>query len=278
MRVDAHQHFWQNGFFDDAWRHAPGLEPLRQDRLPEHLAPELARTGMDRTIAVQTLHDVGETRWLLELADHNPWIAGVVGWVDLTAPDCEAQLLQLTPHPRFAGIRHVTQDEPDDDFIVRPDVLRGLRVLECHRVPFELLFHVRHLRHAATLAAELPGLPLVLDHLAKPRIAAGDMADWLSGLRAAARHPNVSCKLSGLVTEAQWQGWKPADLEPYVREALSAFGPERCMFGSDWPVCRLAATYQQVHDALHAALGDLSSADEDSIFGGAATAFYGLAR
>ena len=276
MRIDAHQHFWQNGLFDDAWRRAPGLEALRENRLPEHLAPALERTGIDRTVAVQTQHSTAETRWLLELAERHATIAGVVGWIDLASPECEAQLAEFLSHPGFKGVRHVTQDEPDDDFIVRPDVLRGLRVLERHGVPFDLLFHVRHLRHAVTLAEALPDLPMVIDHLAKPRIAARSFADWGPAFRAAARYPNVYCKLSGLVTEADPATWQPADLAPYVQTALDSFGAERCMFGSDWPVCALAADYEQVHAALREALGDLDPPAEASIFGGTAATFYRL--
>lgn len=276
MRVDAHQHFWQRGRFDDAWMDAPGYGVLREDHLPERLASELELAGIDATVAVQTQHDVEETRWLLELAGGDPKIAGVVGWVDLTSEACEAQLRELSAHGDLVGIRHVTQDEPDDDFIVRPDVLRGLRVLEKHGMPFDLLVYVRQLCHAAPLAQALPDLPMVVDHLGKPDVAGRAVADWLPPFRAAARQPNVYCKLSGLVTEAEWKSWTSEDLKPYVQEALEAFGPQRCMFGSDWPVCRLAASYQRVVEALREALGDLASSDEERIFGGTAVEFYGL--
>ena len=149
-------------------------------------------------------------------------------------------------HPKFVGVRHMTHNEPDDDFIVREDVLTGLKVLEKHRVPFDLLFFVRHLHHAARLAQLFPGLPLVLDHMAKPMIKARRLDNWEASFRMAASYPNVYCKLSGMVTEADWKAWKPADLKPYVEIALSAFGPDRCMFGSDWPVCELAASYGEV--------------------------------
>jgi L-fuconolactonase len=275
--IDAHQHFWQlSRPFDYRWLDAPELAPIRRDFLPEHLAPHLRAAGVRRSVFVQTQHNVEETRWVLRLADKYPFIAGVVGWVDLTSPACEEQALELRRHPRFVGVRHVTQDELDDDFIVRPDVLRGLRVLEEHGVPFDLLFHVRHLRHAATLARELPGLAMVIDHLAKPRIREGRTDDWLPHLKAAAAFPNVYCKLSGLVTEADWRRWTAADLRPYVRAALDCFGPGRCMYGSDWPVCELAATYEQVHAALAEALGPLSATDRAAIFGGTARCFYDL--
>ena len=275
--IDAHQHFWQlSQPFDYRWLDRAEMAPIRRDYLPDDLRPLILREGVERTIFVQTQHDVEENRWALRLAREHDFLAGVVGWVDLASPSCEQQLLEFKDDPKFVGVRHVTQDEPDDDFIVRPDVIRGLKVLEKHAVPFDLLFYVKHLRHAATLARMLPGLPMVIDHLAKPRIKDGAIDDWLPHLRAAAAFPNVYCKLSGMVTEADWQTWKPADLRPYVQFALELFGPNRCMFGSDWPVCELAATYEQVYSALVEALGPISSDESAAIFGGTAQRFYGL--
>jgi L-fuconolactonase len=275
--IDSHQHFWQlSRPFNYAWLDAPELAAIRRDFLPEHLEPHLRKVGVDRTVFVQTQHNIEENRWVLGLAERHDFIAGVVGWVDLASERCEEQLLEFIDHPKFVGIRHVTQDEPDDDFIIRPDVLRGLRVLEKHGVPFDLLFYVKHLRHAATLARQLPNLPMVIDHLAKPRIREGVMDDWVDNLRAAARFPNVYCKLSGMITEADWKAWKPADLTPYVETALEAFSPGRCMFGSDWPVCELAGSYEQVHAALVDALGPLGEAETRAIFGETAARFYGL--
>jgi len=275
--IDAHQHFWQlSGPFDYRWLDAPALAAIRRDAMPADLDPLTAAAGVERTVVVQTQHDARENHWALALADRSPRIAGVVGWVDLAGPDCERQLLEVEGHPKFVGVRHVTQDEPDDDFIVRDDVARGLRLLESHGIPFDLLFYVKHLRHAATLASRFPDLPMVIDHLAKPRIKDGRVDGWLNDLRAAARSPNVFCKLSGLITEADHQRWRSADLAPYVRAALDAFGPSRLMFGSDWPVCELAGTYQDVIDALDEALGPLGGSERSDIFGGTASRFYGL--
>ncbi len=278
MKIDAHQHFWQRNQFDYSWLEQPALAPIRRDFLPADLQPLIEAAGVQATVFVQTQHNLAENRWILGLAQQHDWIAGVVGWVDLASPQCEEQLAEFEDQPKFVGIRHITQDEPDDDFIIRDDVRRGLRVLERHGVPFDLLFHVRHLRHAATLAREFPNLPLVIDHLAKPRIKDRLIDDWRRDLREAALYPNVYCKLSGLITEADWQHWTPADLTPYVRTALDCFGPERCMFGSDWPVCLLAGSYDRVLAALAEALGQLSAGDRAHIFGGTAAAFYGLAR
>jgi L-fuconolactonase len=274
--IDAHQHFWQRGKFKDAWLDEPQHQPISGSYLPEHLAPHLKQCGIDGSVFVQTQHDLGENRWALELSRKNPFILGVVGWVDLASADCEKQLLEFKGDPKAVGIRHITQGEPDDDFIVRGDVLRGLKVLEKHRVPFDLLFYVKHLKHAATLARALPELPMVIDHLAKPRIKEHRLEGWREPLQAAAKFPNVYCKLSGLVTEADWKGWTPKDLTPFVQAALEAFGPDRCMFGSDWPVCLLAAPYPSVVAALREALGPISEAERSKIFGGTAEKFYGL--
>lgn len=275
--IDSHQHFWQlSQPFNYSWLEARELEPIRRDYLPTDLEPLIRQVGVDRTIVVQTQHDLRENHWALALADRHDFIAGVVGWIDLASPDCERQLEALRQHPTFAGVRHVTQDEPDDDYIVREDVLRGLKSLEKHRVPFDMLFFVRHLRHAATLAHMFPDLPLVLDHVAKPTIKARRIDNWETDFRRAAAQPNVYCKLSGMVTEADWRHWKPSDLKPYIDIALDAFGPERCMFGSDWPVCELAGTYAEVFHALDEALGPVSKGERARIFGETAIEFYNL--
>jgi L-fuconolactonase len=232
---------------------------------------------VDRTVCVQTQHNLEENRWALRLAERHPFIAGVVGWVDLASPDCERQLAEFKDHRKFVGVRHVTQDELDDDFIVRPEIIRGLRVLEKHAVPFDLLFFVKHLRHVSALARQLPGLPMVIDHLAKPNIREHRLDDWLPHFREAGIYPNVFCKLSGMITEADWRQWNADELKPYVQAALEIFGPNRCMFGSDWPVCKLAGSYGEVKQALVDALGTLADAERDSIFGGTARKFYGLA-
>jgi len=275
--IDAHQHFWQRSQpFDYAWLEAPALAAIRRDFMPEDLTPLLKNVGVSRSVFVQTQHNLQENRWALALAERHSFIAGIVGWVDLAAPDCEKQLVEFRANPRFVGVRHITQDEPDDDFIIRADVLRGLRVLEKHDVPFDLLFYVKHLRHAATLARQLPELRMVIDHLAKPVIRERRTEDWLPHLQAAAKFPNVYCKLSGMVTEADWQNWTVNDLKLYVDAALEAFGPERLMYGSDWPVCELAGSYERVVHALRDLLASLSQAEKDAIFGGVATRFYAL--
>lgn len=274
--IDAHHHFWQRDLFNYSWLDEPPLAAINRDFLPADLEPLIRAAGVDRTVFVQTQHKLDETRWALGLAAQHAFLAGVVGWVDLASPDCEQQLLAFKASPKFKGVRHVTQDEPDVDFIVRDDVLRGLRVLERHGVPFDLLVYLRQLPHAATLARTLPDLPIVLDHLGKPRIKARSLDDWLPHFRAASAFPNVVCKLSGMITEADWQGWTADDLRPYVRTALDLFGPDRLIFGSDWPVCELAGTYAEVKGALIDALGAISEAERSAIFGGTAARVYGL--
>lgn len=279
MIIDSHQHFWrldQPKPFDYSWLEAPHLAKIRRDYVPSDLAPLIAKCGVEKTIFVQAQHHLDENRWALKLADENDFIAGIVGWVDLASEACEDQLLEFRQHPKFVGVRHVTHDEPDDDYIVRPEILRGLSVLQKHRVPFDMLFFVKHLKHAQTLAERLPELPLVLDHLAKPEIKQQRLDNWIDAFRAAARYENVVCKLSGMVTEADHASWKPSDLRPYVQEALEAFGPDRLMFGSDWPVCELAGSYDQVFHALVDALGPISATERAAIFGGTAKRVYRL--
>ncbi len=272
--IDAHQHFWQlSQPFDYAWLDAPANAPIKRDFLPADLETHLGPRAWDTPSSCKPSTTWRRLRWALGLAQKFPFIAGVVGWVDLASPACEEQLLELKEHPKFVGVRHVTQDEPDDDFIVRPDVLRGLELLEKHQVPFDLLFYVKHLRHVPALAHRFPGLPMVIDHLAKPHIRERRLDDWLPDFRAAAAFPNVYCKLSGMITEADWKGWTAADLKPYVHEALVYFRPERCMFGSDWPVCELAGSYEEVLHALMEALGSLAESERAAIFGDRRAAF-----
>jgi L-fuconolactonase len=274
--IDAHQHFWQLGRFGYEWLNAPALAKIKRDFLPHDLQPLLEEVGVHKSIFVQTQHNVSENDWVLALAEEHDFIAGVVGWVDLASSDCERQLEEFQDNPRFVGVRHVTHDEPDDDFIVREDVLRGLKVLEKHQVPFDLLFFPKHLRHVPAIVNHCPSLPLVIDHLAKPNIKGQELEPWLDDFRRAASFPNVYCKLSGMVTEADWNAWQPADLRPYIQRAIEYFGPQRCMYGSDWPVCELAGTYEQVFHAFEDCLGELSPDERAAIFGQTAQAFYGL--
>ena len=275
--LDSHQHFWQlTQPFDYGWLNLPQHAPIKRDFLPSHLQVHLEEVGVAQSIFVQTQHNLEENRWVLKLAEAHDFIAGVVGWVDLKSTDCESQLLEFKEHPKFVGVRHVTQDEPDDDFIIQPSVIAGLKVLERHAVPFDLLFYEKHLPHAVTLAQQLPELPMVINHLSKPQIKTGSYKNWAANLRKAAEYPNLYCKLSGMITEADWETWSVDDLKPYVETALECFGPSRCMFGSDWPVCELAGSYQQVYNALVESIGALSESEMADIFGSTAKRFYSL--
>lgn len=262
--------------FDHSWQESDELKPICKSFLPADLQPHLKSKGIDKAVFVQTQHDTAENDWVLELCGQHDWLAGVVGWVDLASDQCEAQIEKYKANDKFLGVRHITQGEADDDFIISEPVLKGLGLLEKHDLAFDLLFFVKHLKHGATVAKKFPNLRLVIDHLAKPVIKKGEIDGWKEHLIAAAQCPNVYCKLSGMVTEADWENWKPADLKPYVELALENFGPERCMFGSDWPVCELAASYEEVFDALVECIGGLSESEKSHVLGQTAVEFYRL--
>ena len=278
MIVDAHHHFWDRTMseFDHSWQETDEHKPICKSFLPADLAPHLKAKGVEKSVFVQTQHNTAENDWVLGLAEKNDWLAGVVGWVDLASEQCEAQIEKYKAKEKFVGVRHITQAEPDDDFIVSEPISRGLGLLEKHDVAFDMLFFVKHMKHGPTVAKKFPNLRLVIDHLAKPVIRHGDMEGWKEHFVEAAKCPNVYCKLSGMVTEADWQNWKPEDLKPYVELALEHFGPERCMFGSDWPVCELAASYEQVFDALVECIGGLSDDEKSHVLGQTAIEFYRL--
>jgi L-fuconolactonase len=279
MNIDSHQHFWSYSATEYPWIGA-GMERLAQDYLPGDLETPAAAAGIGGTVAVQARQTLEETRWLLGLAARHPLIRGVVGWVDLRSPDVGDQLAECAAQETFVGVRHVVQDEPDPRFLLGAEFFRGLRQLHPLGLTFDLLLYPQQLPAAVELVASLPEQPFVLDHLAKPRITTwtkpGDIDVWRRDIEALARHENVCCKLSGLVTEAAWRQWRPVDFTPYLEIALTAFGPERVMFGSDWPVCLLAADYAEVAGIIRNFCGTLSVAEQAAIWGGTATRFYGL--
>jgi L-fuconolactonase len=276
MRIDAHQHFWQLGRFAYPWMpDAPS--PLRQDYLPEMLGPALEDNRMDGCVTVQATTDAGEAEWLLGLAGAHPFILGVVAWVDLTDPRIGDRLDALQRHPRFKGVRHPVHDEADDRWLLRPDVLRGLRELARRSIPFDLLLRPQHLDLLPEFADQVPGLPLVLDHIAKPPIARRELEPWATSLERAAQIPHLHVKLSGMVTEADWERWSPEDLRPYIHHVFHCFPPDRLMFGSDWPVCRLAnASWKQVLATFTQACGPIPTPARAAIIGGTAATFYRL--
>ena len=279
MNIDSHQHFWSYSAAEYPWIGA-GMERLARDHLPGDLGPVAAAAGIGGTVAVQARQTLAETRWLLDLAEHHPLIRGVVGWVDLRSPEVAGELREFSSRPVFVGVRHVVQDEPDPRFLLGEEFVAGLRQLAPLGLTYDLLLYPPQLPAAVELVASLPEQPFVLDHLAKPRIKTwtkpADRHSWRHDLAALARHQNVCCKLSGLVTEAAWRQWRPADFAAYLDIALSAFGPDRLMFGSDWPVCLLAADYAEVAGIVRDFCATLSAVEQAAIWGGTATRFYGL--
>ena len=271
--VDSHQHFWQVGRFDYPWM-SPEVDVLCHDYLPAALASVLNRNRVDRTILVQASNSLEETRWLLSLADQHAFIGGIVGWVDLESAEVARQLDEFTAHPNFKGVRHLVESEPADDWLIQDQVVNGLRQLSSRGLSYDLLVHTRHLKHARTVADECPELHFVIDHLAKPPVARREIDDWARHLKETALRPNVWCKLSGLVTEANWANWRVEDLRPYVEKALEYFGPARMMFGSDWPVCLLAASYDQVLESFETLLAGVAENDKRRMFSESAIEFY----
>jgi len=278
MIVDAHHHFWDPARAEYPWLTAD-LAPIRRAFGPDDLRPLLAETGVSRTVLVQTRSSLDETRDFLTTAAATDFVAGVVGWVDLTAPDVAATLDELLALPegrRLVGVRHQVHDEADPRWLLRDDVGRGLRAVGSAGLAYDLLVRPRELPAALEVARRLPDVRFVIDHLAKPRIARGPDPEWAERLAPFSELGHVACKLSGMVTEADWARWRPDDLAPFVRRVLGWFGAERVMFGSDWPVCLLAAPYGRVLEALLLALAGLPASEREAVLAGSAVRFYGL--
>lgn len=273
MRLDAHQHFWKYSPDEYGWIN-DAMAVLRRDFLPQDLNPLLAAEGFDGSIAVQARQSIEETRWLLELAAQNDIVKGVVGWVDLRSPDLPAQIEQFTQSGKLVGVRHVVQDEPDDEFMLRSDFRNGIARLHDFDLAYDILIYPRQLSAAAKLVREFPEQRFVLDHIAKPLIAEGRMDPWDREIRELAKAENVWCKLSGMVTEARWQEWKPDDFGPYLDVVLNAFGPARLMIGSDWPVCTVAGTYSRTMSLVRDYIKQLTSSEQEGILGANCARFY----
>jgi L-fuconolactonase len=275
MRIDAHQHFWVYNAHEYGWIDET-MAPLRRSFLPANLKPELDRQGFFGCVAVQARQSLEETRWLLELAKRNPFIVGVVGWADLRSPRLRSDLESFAQNPKVVGLRHIVQSEPDDRFLLQPDFLRGIALLEEFNLAYDILIYPRHLPVAAEFVARFPRQRFVLNHLAKPPIKSGTPSLWEKGIRDLAFFPNVFCKLSGLVTEADWQNWKPEQLKPYLDVAFDCFGAQRLMIGSDWPVCTLAGSYSRVIRIVKEYLAKFSKEVNDAVLGDNAQAFWRL--
>lgn len=276
MRIDAHQHFWKYNENDYVWMGAEHA-PIRRDFLPDDLEPLLDSIGFDGSIAVQARQTTTETEWLLSLAETHPRVRGVVGWVDLCSPEIGAQIERFAPHPALVGVRHVVHDEPDDGFVTRRDFQNGVSLLAPAGLTYDLLLFPQHIRPSTRLVDRFPKQRFVVDHIAKPEIAAGVYEPWATDLRDIARRENVWCKLSGMVTEADPSEWTPQDFTPYVDIVLEAFGADRVMIGSDWPVCTLAGEYKAVMDIVLDHTQQLSADEREAILGGNCVRFYGPA-
>ncbi len=275
MRIDAHQHFWRYNDSEHSWM-GPEMDTLKRDFLPRELEVLLRSAGFDGSIAVQARQVPEETRWLLELADQYPFIKGVVGWVDLRSPGLRDQLENFAAHPRLCGVRHVVHDEPEDLFMLRKDFRNGIASLAEFDLAYDLLLYPRHLPVACELVGMFPDQRFVLDHIAKPHIRAGLIEPWASDIRRLAAFPNVFCKLSGMVTEANWKAWRPAQLEPYLDVVFESFGAGRLMIGSDWPVCTVAGPYEHVMAVVVDYIRRYTLRDQEMILSETAVRAYGL--
>jgi L-fuconolactonase len=275
MIFDAHHHLWEFNPEDYSWMDDT-MSLLKRDYLPPELEHELPRADVRGTVVVQARQTIEETRRLLRWADEFPFIKGVVGWVDLCSEKLQKQLDELGNSPGMVGVRHVIHDEPDDDFMLRPEFLKGIGQLIEYDLCYDLLLFPKHLKRASELAGRFPNQKFVLDHIGKPFIKDGIMSPWREDLHRLASLPNVWCKVSGMVTEADTENWKYEDFIPYLEVVLELFGAERIMLGSDWPVCRLAGEYAEIMNIPIRFLEKLSPAEKHKIYHKNAAEFYNL--
>jgi L-fuconolactonase len=275
MRLDAHQHFWNYDPVEYSWTGGPD-SPISRSFSPEDLWPLLEANGYEGAVAVQARQSLAENDYLLDLADRSDFVKAVVGWVDLCAPDVADQLEKYAIHPKFVGVRHIVQGEPDDAFMLRSDFQRGIAALAPFGLTYDILIYHRHLPYAVELVKRFPLQRFVLDHIAKPDIKHGIMTPWAEHIRELASNNNVWCKVSGMVTEASWSEWRTKDFTPYLETVFDAFGPSRLMIGSDWPVCTLSADYGTAMGLVNDACKDWSEADRERLLGGNCAVFYGL--
>jgi len=275
FRVDAHQHFWIYNQEEYKWIDE-SMVKLRRNFLPSHLNRVLKRNGIDFCVTVQARQTLQETKWLLELAQNNSFIKGIVGWVDLKSDSVEQDLEKFATHKKFKGVRHLLQDENDDRYMLQPDFKKGLSQLKKFDLTYDILIYPRHIKYACALVYEFPQQKFIIDHLAKPLIKESKIEPWKKDIQELAKTDNVFCKLSGMVTEANWDSWKQEDFVPYMETLLEVFGHNRLLFGSDWPVCTVAAKYRQVLKIMNNFISSLSQAEQAHIMGQNAIDFYNL--
>lgn len=274
-RIDSHQHFWNYSAEEYPWI-SDAMSVLRCDHLPVDLRREQEPLGFAGSVAVQARQTIEESRWLLELAAADDVVKGVVGWVDLRSDALSEQLDELAPQAKFVGVRHVVQDEPDDNFQIRPEFMRGIAQLADRGLTYDLLTFPKQLRASIELVKAFPDQPFVMDHISKPFIADGTISPWDADIRELASFENVMCKVSGMVTEAKWDDWTADSFKPYLDIVFDAFGADRIMIGSDWPVCRVAGNYQETMNVVIDYISQASAEEQDAILGGNAIRFYGL--
>jgi L-fuconolactonase len=274
-KIDAHHHLWQYNAAEYGWLD-DDMRALRRGFLPKDLLPELAAAGIDGTVAVQARQTMDETRWLLDMADECEAIRGVVGWAPIAGEDFPGVMEEFEHRTKLKGLRHVIQGEPDENYILRADFNSGILAMQGSGLVYDILVYERHLPQTIEFVDEYPNQIFVLDHIAKPRIGAGMMQPWADNLHELALRQNVWCKVSGMVTEADWKSWTPETLRPYLDVVVDAFGVDRLMAGSDWPVCLVATEYARWFEVLRTYFAGFSESERDAIFGGTAIEVYQL--
>jgi len=276
MKIDSHQHYWHFNTADYGWM-GENMSVIKRDFLPTDLLPELKSIDFDGSVAVQARQSLEETNWLLQLADEHPHIKGVVGWLDLQSEQAEEQIAAFAKHPKAAGVRHVIHDEEDLDFMLRPAFIRGVQLLEKYDLVYDILIFPTHLANTIEFVKQFSDKQIfVVDHIAKPLIKDGIVSPWKEDIVALAKFPNVYCKVSGMVTEADWNTWKPENIRPYLDVIMEAFGPERILIGSDWPVCLVAGKYSEVMQVVIDYISTFTEKEQALMLGENAAKAYGI--
>jgi len=275
MKIDSHHHFWKYSVNEYGWID-DDMKSIRKDFLPEDLEREIRGAGIDAVVSVQARQTVSETEWLLGFSEEHAFIKGLVGWVPLSSPNVKQHLSRFSSFPKLKSVRHVVQGESDDDFILGNDFNRGIKVLKEFGLAYDILILEKHLPQTIRFVDMHPDQVFILDHIAKPRIKENIIEPWRKNIRSLAQRRNVYCKVSGMVTEADYGKWTEEQLRPYFETVLEAFGPERLMFGSDWPVCTVACEYRRWGAIVHKFISGLSVSEQDAIFGGNAVKAYDL--